>query len=54
MKKIFNCERSAFAIQFGTVSSSYSDSEYQLYLPSEKQLLTELKRELENLETNEE
>jgi len=27
-------------------------SKYQLYLPSEKQLLTELKRELENLERN--
>jgi predicted nuclease of restriction endonuclease-like (RecB) superfamily len=27
-------------------------SKYQLYLPSEKQLLTELKRELENIERN--
>ena len=25
-------------------------SKYQLYLPSEKQLLTELKRELENID----
>ena len=56
---IYDYERTAFVIDKNNTLVKYSlpednktimASKYQLYLPSEKQLLDKLKRELENIE----